>query len=88
MMEVKAKILHVMRARAAREEIVLGGRYAFTMATWNLRLAMEAEFPDEEWKSVELRKVLAELAMEGQVSKDTYRSRIGQEVWKLEVRDA
>ncbi len=87
-MEVKAKILHVMRARAAREEIVLGGRYAFTMATWNLRLAMEAEFPDEEWKSVELRKVLAELAMEGQVSKDTYRSRIGQEVWKLEVRDA
>ncbi|MHC1795884.1 eaa protein [Escherichia coli] len=88
MMDVKAKILHVMRARAAREEIVLGGRYAFTMATWNLRLAMEAEFPDEEWKSAELRKVLAELAMEGQVSKDTYRSRIGQAVWKLEVRDA
>ncbi|ELF9189662.1 eaa protein [Salmonella enterica] len=88
MMDVKAKILHVMRARTAREEIVLGGRYAFTMATWNLRLAMEAEFPDEEWKSAELRKVLAELAMEGQVSKDAYRSRIGQAVWKLEVRDA
>ncbi|MEG5661375.1 eaa protein [Enterobacter bugandensis] len=88
MMEVKAKILQVMRARAAQEERVLGGRYTFTMATWKLRLAMEAAFPDEEWKSAELRKVLAELAVEGQVSKDTYRSRIGQAVWKLEVRDA
>ncbi|HDR2893451.1 TPA: eaa protein [Enterobacter asburiae] len=88
MMDVKAKILQVMRARAAQEEKALGGRYAFTMATWNLRLAMEAAFPDAEWKSAELRKVLAELAMEGQVSKDTYRSRIGQAVWKLEVRDA
>ena len=87
-MDVKAKILQVMRARAAQEEKILGGRYAFTMATWNLRLAMETAFPDEEWKSAELRKVLTELAKEGLVSKDTYRSRIGQAVWKLEVRDA
>lgn len=88
MMDVKAKILQVMRARAAQEEKIFGGRYPLTMATWNLRLAMEVEFPGEEWKSAELRKVLIEMAKEGWVSKDSYRSRIGQAVWKLEARDA
>lgn len=87
-MDVKAKVLQVMRARAVLEEKVLGGRYAFTMATWSLRLAMEDAFPEDEWESADLRKILTELAAEGIVSKDTYRSRIGQAVWRLEVRDA
>ena len=56
------------------------------LATWNLRLAMEKEFPDEEWRSADLRKILMELAKDGAVSKDTYASRIGQAVWRLEVR--
>lgn len=56
------------------------------VATWNLRLAMEKEFPDEEWRSADLRKILMELAKDGAVSKDTYASRIGQAVWRLEVR--
>lgn len=87
-MDVKAKVLQVMRTRAAHEEKVLGGRYTFSMATLNLRLAMESAFPEEEWTCAELRKVLTEMAMEGLVSKDAYRSRIGQASWKLEVRDA
>ncbi|EAY3775008.1 eaa protein [Salmonella enterica] len=87
MMEIKAKILHVMRTRAAQEEKTLGGVYPFRMATWNLRLAMEKEFPGDEWKSAELRKVLLELAKDGVVSKDMDHSRIGQAVWKLEVRN-
>lgn len=88
MMDVKEKILQVMRNRASHEEKIFGGRYPLTMATWNLRLAMEGAFPGEEWKSADLRKVLTEMAKEGLVSKDSYRSRIGQAVWKLEVRDA
>ncbi|HFU9919776.1 TPA: eaa protein, partial [Escherichia coli] len=51
-----------------------------------LRLAMEKEFPDEEWRSADLRKILMELAKDGTVSKDTHASRIGQAVWRLEVR--
>lgn len=86
-MDVKAKILHVMRTRAAQEEKALGGVYPFRMATWNLRLAMEKKFPGDEWKSAELRKVLLELAKDGVVSKDMEHSRIGQAVWKLEVRN-
>jgi hypothetical protein len=84
----KAKILEVMQARAAQEEKVLGGRYPVRMATWNLRLAMDARFPDEEWKSAELRKILTEMAKEGLVTKDLGHSRIGQAVWRLEKRDA
>lgn len=87
-MDAKAKILQVMRARAAQDEKLLGGRWPFRMATWNLRLAMESAFPEEEWKSAELRKILTELAREGIVSKDAHHSRIGQAVWRLEVRDA
>lgn len=73
-------------SRAALQEKALGGEYPFTIATWNLRLAMEKEFPDEEWRSADLRKILMELAKDGTVSKDTHASRIGQAVWRLEVR--
>ncbi|EMF8010511.1 eaa protein [Salmonella enterica subsp. enterica serovar Derby] len=86
MMDVKEKILQVMRSRAALQDKALGGEYPFRMATWNLRLAMEKEFPDEEWRSADLRKILMELDKDGAVSKDTYASRIGQAVWRLEVR--
>lgn len=86
MMDVKEKVLQVMRSRSALQEKALGGEYPFTIATWNLRLAMEKEFPDEEWRSADLRKILMELAKDGAVSKDTYASRIGQAVWRLEVR--
>lgn len=87
-MDTKAKILQVMQARASQEEKALGGRYPVRVATWNLRLAMEAKFPDEEWTSAELRKILTEMAKDGLVTKDAGHSRIGQAVWKLEKRDA
>lgn len=87
-MDIKAKILQVMRAKAAQEEKVLGGKYPVRMATWNLRLAMETAFPNEKWTSAGLRKVLTDLAKDGFVTKDAYHSRIGQAVWKLEKRDA
>lgn len=87
-MDAKAKILQVMQARAAQEEKAFGGRYPVRMATWNLRLAMEAKFPDEEWTSAELRKLLTGMAKDGLVTKDADYSRIGQAVWKLEKRDA
>ena len=86
MMDVKEKVLQVMRSRAALQDKALGGEYPFRMATWNLRLAMEKEFPDEEWRSADLRKILMELAKDGTVSKDTHASRIGQAVWRLEVK--
>ncbi|EIH0852243.1 eaa protein, partial [Escherichia coli] len=53
-MDVKEKVLQVMRYRAALQDKALGGEYPFRMATWNLRLAMEKEFPDEEWRSADL----------------------------------
>ncbi|EGI41111.1 Eaa protein [Escherichia coli TA280] len=85
-MDVKEKVLQVMRSRAALREKALGGEYPFTIATWNLRLAMEKEFPDEEWRSADLRKILMEMAKDGTVSKDTHASRIGQAVWRLAAR--
>lgn len=87
-MDAKLKILQVMQAKAAQEEKSLGGRYPVRMATWNIRMAMEAQFPDEEWTSAELRKILTEMAKDGLVTKDARHSRIGQAVWRLEVRDA
>lgn len=87
-MDTKEKILQVMQARASQEEKVFGGRYPVRMATWNLRLAMEARFPDEDWTSAELRKILTEMAKDGLVTKDAEHSRIGQAVWRLEKRDA
>ncbi|MEN0630599.1 eaa protein [Phytobacter ursingii] len=77
-----------MQSRAALEEKSLGGRYPFRMATWNLRIAMETYYPDEEWTSSGLRKSLVEMAKDGLVTKDRIFSRIGQAVWKLEKRDA
>lgn len=56
------------------------------MATGNIRCAMERKFPGVEWKSAELRKALIELAKEGLVSKCPHESRIGQAVWRLEVK--
>ena len=38
MMDVKEKVLQVMRSRAALQDKALGGEYPFMMATWNLRL--------------------------------------------------
>lgn len=83
MEEIKFKIMQVMQARARQEETVLGGRYPFRMATWNIRVALEKEFPDMEWNCASLRKALAELEREGKVLKCPYQSRIGQAVWKL-----
>lgn len=83
MEEIKSKIMQVMQARAKQEEIVLGGRYPFRMATWNIRIALEKEFPDMEWKCASIRKALVELEREGSVLKCPYQSRIGQAVWKL-----
>ncbi|EOT1245051.1 eaa protein, partial [Escherichia coli] len=37
MMDVKEKVLQVMRSRSALQEKALGGEYPFTIATWNLR---------------------------------------------------
>ena len=79
-------IVTVKEATGALQDKALGGEYPFRMATWNLRLAMEKEFPDEEWRSADLRKILMEMAKDGTVSKDTHASRIGQAVWRLEVR--
>ncbi|WP_313083172.1 hypothetical protein [Atlantibacter sp.] len=45
MRDMKEKIMQVMQACARKEEIALGGRYAFRMATFSIRLAMEKEFP-------------------------------------------
>lgn len=87
-MDAKSKVLQVMRDRAAQEEKAFGGRYPVRMATWNLRLAMELRFPDEEWTSAALRKLLTEMAKDGLVTKDLVHSRIGQAVWRLEKRDA
>lgn len=74
MSDVKSKIMQVMTEGADR------------MATWNIRCAMERKFPGVEWKSADLRKELIELAKEGLVSKCPHGSRIGQAVWRLEVK--
>lgn len=83
MEEIKSKIMQVMQARARQQEIALGGQYALRMATWNIRIALEKEFPDMEWKCASLRKALVELERDGRVLKCPYQSRIGQAVWKL-----
>ncbi|MFB5082502.1 eaa protein [Raoultella sp. C349492] len=86
MSDVKEKIMRVMTENAAQQEINLRGKYPFRMATWNIRSALEKRFPEETWKCAEIRKVLAELAREGLVTKDMLYSRIGQAVWRLEVK--
>ncbi|HBU7546864.1 TPA: eaa protein [Klebsiella aerogenes] len=86
MNSVKDKIMQVMKEGAAQQDSTLGRGFPFRLATWNIRSAMERKFPGVEWKSADLRKELVELAKEGLVSKDEYHSRIGQAVWRLEVK--
>ena len=83
MANVRSKIMLVMREGAAQQEKTLGGKYPYRMATWNLRVAMERKYPDEEWECPELRRHLTELAAEGKVTKCPHESRIGQAVWQL-----
>lgn len=86
MNSVKDKIMQVMTEGANQQKQWAHGEYPYRMATWNIRCAMERKFPGVEWKSAELRKALIELAKEGMVSKCPHESRIGQAVWRLEVR--
>ncbi|EPO7767668.1 eaa protein [Klebsiella aerogenes] len=86
MNDVKSKIMQVMKEGADQQKQWARGDYPFRLATWNIRCAMERKFPGVEWKSADLRKELIELAKEGLVSKDEYHSRIGQAVWRLEVK--
>lgn len=86
MNSVKDKIMQVMKEGAAQQDATLGSGFPFRLATWNIRSAMERKFPGVEWKSADLRKELVELAKEGLVFKDEYHSRIGQAVWRLEVK--
>lgn len=83
-MDVKDKVLYVMRKRKSIEEETLGIFRKFSVATWSLRLSMVSEFPDDEWTAAKLRKVLMSLCKDGLVSKDLNNSRIGYSVWILE----
>lgn len=86
MSDVKSKIMQVMTEGADQQRQWAQGEHPFRMATWNIRCAMERKFPGVEWKSADLRKELIELAKEGLVSKCPHESRIGQAVWRLEVK--
>ncbi len=86
MNSVKDKIMQVMTEGANQQKQWAHGECPYRMATWNIRCAMERKFPGVEWKSAELRKALIELAKEGLVSKCPHESRIGQAVWRLEVK--
>lgn len=86
MSSVKEKIMQVMTEGADDQRRWAHGEYLFRMATWNIRCAMERKFPGVEWKSADLRKELMELVKEGLVSKCPHESRIGQAVWRLEVK--
>ncbi|HGS6792983.1 TPA: eaa protein [Klebsiella pneumoniae] len=86
MSDVKRKIMQVMTEGADQQRQWAQGEYPFRMATWNIRCAMERKYPGVEWNSAELRKELIELAKEGLVSKCPHESRIGQAVWRLEVK--
>ena len=83
-MNVKDKVLYVMRKRKSIEEETLGICRKFSVATWSLRLSMVNEYPDDEWTAAKLRKVLISLCNDGLVSKDLNNSRIGNSVWMLE----
>ncbi|HBE6550830.1 TPA: eaa protein [Escherichia coli] len=83
-MDVKDKVLYVMRKRKSIEEETLGICRKFSVAPWSLRLSMVNEFPDDEWTAAKLRKVLVSLCKESLVSKDLNNSRIGNSVWILE----
>lgn len=61
---------------------------ADTLSAWLPEYPMRdgAQIPWVEWRSADLRKELIELAKEGLVSKCPHESRIGQAVWRLEVK--
>lgn len=82
-MDMKDKVLYVMRKRKSIEE-ELGICRKFSVATWSLRLSMVTEFPDDEWTAAKLRKILISLCKDGLVSRDLNNSRIGNSVWILE----
>ncbi|MER3559924.1 eaa protein [Klebsiella pneumoniae] len=86
MSDVKSKIMQVMTEGADQQRQWAQGEYPFRMDTWNIRCAMERKYPGVEWNSADLRKELIELAKEGLVSKCPHESRIGQAVWRLEVK--
>lgn len=83
MATVHKKILKVMLDRKEQQKSTIGGEWPVKMATWNLRLALERSYPDEEWNCKDLRKHLTEMQKEGLVSKCQHESRIGQAVWRL-----
>ncbi|MEQ4875294.1 eaa protein [Klebsiella oxytoca] len=86
MSDVKSKIMQVLIEGAAQQEKWAHGHYPYRIATWNIRCAMERKFPGVEWRIADLRKELIELEKEGLVSKCPHESRIGQAVWRLEVK--
>ena len=81
MMDVKEKVLQVIRSRAALQEKALGGEYPFTIGNWNLWVGMEKEFLYEEWRSGDLGKNIMAIGKDGTVSKDKPASRIGLAGW-------
>ncbi|VEC00271.1 Uncharacterised protein [Cedecea lapagei] len=83
MATVCEKILKVMRDRKEQQKATIGSEWPVKMATWNLRLALEREYPEDDWSCKDLRKHLSEMQKEGLVSKCQYESRIGQAVWRL-----
>lgn len=85
MSDVKSKIMQVMTDAAALQDATLGSGYPFRMAT-EYPMRDGAQIPGVEWRSADLRKELIELAKEGLVSKCPHESRIGQAVWRLEVK--
>lgn len=79
----KDKVINVIRMKASQYRKDVGGDYPFRIATWNLRLEMEREYPEHEWTSKQLRGLLMELQSDGVVEKCKHESRIGQAVWML-----
>lgn len=79
----KDKVINVIRMKARQYRNNVGGDWPFKIATWNLRLAMESEYPEYNWTSKQLRSLLMELQGDGLVEKCKHESRIGQAVWKL-----
>lgn len=79
----KDKVINVIMMKASQYCKDVGGDYPFRIATWNLRLEMEREYPEHEWTSKQLRVLLMELQSDGLVEKCKHESRIGKAVWRL-----
>lgn len=80
---MQEKILKVMRHQWQQQYVLFGGVYPFSMATSNIKAALEREFASEHWTCADIRKILAKLAEDGVVVKDKHESRRGQAVWRL-----